>query len=84
MIWLILPGVVAETVECEPRVRKIGSSVPGRVKPMADKIYLSLPSQLFSIIRIGQDWLAQHLDNVTGRISGDGADRLASQGGSTI
>ena len=32
------PGMVAELVEHGPRVQKIGSSVPGRVKPMSYKI----------------------------------------------
>ena len=35
----LAPGAVAESVERGPRVQEIGSSVPGRVKPMTYKIY---------------------------------------------
>ena len=37
-LWLMLSGTVAEYVECRLRVRKVGSLIPGRVKPMIYKI----------------------------------------------
>ena len=33
-----LPGATAELVECGPRMREIGSSVPGQVIPMTYRI----------------------------------------------
>ena len=54
-IWAVL-GVVAESVEREPLVREIGSSVPRRVKSMTYKIDTChfLP-WWFVITRIGQE-----------------------------
>ena len=33
-----VPGMVAKSVEREPRVREIGSSILGQVKPMTYKV----------------------------------------------
>ena len=74
---------VALSVEPQPRVWEIGSSVSGRVR--LKNWYLSLPSLALCIIRVWQ-WLVSSVscqDNVTG-ILGHDAGGLISQWGSTI
>ena len=45
---------VAESVERSIQLRKDGSWNPNQVKPMITKLSMSLPSQVDTIIRIGQ------------------------------
>ena len=51
-------SVVAEPVECEPRLQEIRSLIPGHVKPMTrpgtENVYLSLPILVLSINTIRQ------------------------------
>ena len=68
-IW---PSAVAESVDWRPRTREIGSSVPGRVKPLTYKIdTCHFLAWLLLLIGYGNDWLTECQDNVTGILGHD-------------
>ena len=53
VIQKLLPGALVESVEGEPRVREVRSTVLGRVKPdNLENSYLELPGQVLGIIKI--------------------------------
>ena len=61
-------NAVAESVERRPPVREIGSSIPGRVKPMTYQIKTCrFIAWRLTLIEYGKDWLVRSQDNVTER-----------------
>ena len=71
LITDISMDAVAKSIEHVPCLRKIGSSVPGQVKPMSYKMYARhFQAWYLALVVQGKDWSARCQDNATASDNG--------------